>query len=190
LARLGAAFDDMANQLAARDQQLFAAKEHAEAANRTKSAFLANMSHELRTPLNAILGFSEIIRDGLFGGHPRYQEYARDIHRSGEHLLTIVNDILDLSKIDAGRLQLHEEVVELRAVLSACRALVVGKASENEVRLVVGGAGELPRLRADELRLKQILLNLMSNAVKYTPAGGTVTVSAALAPEGDLLLGV
>jgi len=171
---------------------LRAALEQAEYANRSKSEFLANVSHELRTPLNAVIGFSEILHQEMFGpiGKARYKEYARDIHASGVHLLSIINDILDLSKIEAGKFDLHESELDLSAVVAACVTLVRERAREGQLALRTELAAALPPLRADERAVKQILINLLSNAVKFTPAGGAVTVRARLDDAGNFLLSV
>jgi two-component system cell cycle sensor histidine kinase PleC len=155
-------------------------KEAAEFANRSKSDFLANMSHELRTPLSAIMGFSEMIRDQMLGpiGTQKYVEYAEDIHRSSEHLKQIINDLLDLSKIEAGKMELRETAVSLPALISDCVRLVRGRAATARVRLRVEARDSLPELRGDQRLLKQILLNLLSNAVTFTPQRGTVTIGA------------
>lgn len=160
---------------------LLDARERAEAANRTKSRFLANMSHELRTPLNAIIGFSEILRMQMFGelGHPRYNEYAQLINESGALLLDLISDILDMSKIEAGKYEIHAEKLDAAHVVEACVRLMRGRAEENGIHLVkkidcaAGGT-----IMADERALKQILLNLLSNSVKFTPAQGIVTIEA------------
>ncbi|HZS81957.1 MAG TPA: ATP-binding protein [Stellaceae bacterium] len=160
---------------------LAAARDAAERANRIKSDFLAHMSHELRTPLNAIIGFSDIMMRELFGpmANPAYIQYAKDVYGSGRHLLAIINDILDLSKIESGKLELKIEPVDVPAAVRACIALVQGRADQGGVALDFAAA-EVPRLLADELKLKQILLNLLSNAVKFTGEGGRVSVSVAL----------
>jgi signal transduction histidine kinase len=159
--------------------ELRAAKERAELADRTKSEFLANMSHELRTPLNAILGFAEVLRDAIMGPlDTRYRSYAADIHGSGQHLLDVINDILDLSKIEVGRLELREDSVALRDIADACRRVIEAKAATAGVALVFTVADDLPLIDADTTRLKQVLLNLLSNAIKFTPSGGCVTISA------------
>ena len=152
----------------------------AEAANNAKSEFLANMSHELRTPLNAVIGFSQMIRDQVYGeiGSPRYREFAGNIHDSGQHLLELINDILDLSKIEAGLDELEEQDVVVTEVIDAAMALVATRAGTGGISLERDVPGKLPQLRADQRKLKQILLNLISNGIKFTVRGGTVTVGA------------
>jgi signal transduction histidine kinase len=167
-----------------------AARETAETSNRLKSEFLANMSHELRTPLNAILGFSEIIQSEVFGaGVPKYREYASDIHGAGRHLLSLINDILDLSKAEAGKLELRLEPVELGELIKECSRLVRGRATEQGLRLVMA-VGPIPRMQIDRLRVKQVLLNLLSNAIKFTHQGGSVTVEAKQTAGGDIAIQV
>ncbi|MGE0094516.1 MAG: ATP-binding protein [Alphaproteobacteria bacterium] len=170
-------------------EMLSEARDAAEASNRTKSLFLANMSHELRTPLHAILGLSEIIRDqpGLEAPVP---EYGKMIHDSGQHLLTLINDILDMSKIEAGRYELVEDTVVLSELAQSCLTITSTRANMAGVNLENKVPAALPPVRADARALKQVLLNLLSNAVKFTPAGGYVTLSAALEPDGSMALRV
>lgn len=162
----------------------------AEQSNHAKAQFLANMSHELRTPLNAILGFSEIVAHGLFGpdASELYRQYGEHIHTSGRHLLKLVNEVLDLSKIVAGQLALNESTVDLRAVLAECGALLTVQLAERQLTLETAIPEELPTLTADELRLKQALLNLLSNATKFSKVGGIVRVDVEIAPEKDHLV--
>jgi signal transduction histidine kinase len=157
------------------------AKEEAELASRTKTEFLANMSHELRTPLNAVIGFAEIMQGEVFGplGDARYGEYAADIRDSGQHLLNLINDLLDVSKIEFGKVELTEETVDLASVIDSCMRLMRDRADKAGLDLTAHTPPDLPYLHADSRRLKQVLLNLMSNAVKFTPACGTVTVRVA-----------
>jgi len=168
------------------EEELIKSKDAAEFANRSKTEFLANMSHELRTPLNAIIGFAEVIKDEMFGpvGLKKYSDYAKDIHNSGRHLLDLINDILDLSKLEAGKMALNENEVALRTVVEACLTLVRDRAEKGGVQLVIDVAPRLPHLRCDERALKQVLLNLLSNAIKFTPRGGEVTLQARHAPDG------
>lgn len=156
-----------------------AARDEAELANRAKSEFLANMSHELRTPLNAINGFSEMIFTEALGpiGNVEYQKYASYIKEAGVHLLDLINDLLDISKIEAGSVELADDNIDVADLLRYCVAMIRERADAEDVRILVDIDEELlPNLRADETRVRQIVLNLMSNAVKFTPAGGTVTV--------------
>ncbi len=160
------------------------AKIRAEGANHAKSEFLANMSHELRTPLNAINGFSEIMASEMFGplGHPRYKEYSGDILSSGQHLLSLINDILDMSKIEAGKMQLRFEAVTIDEVVDDTLRLVRQRADKAGLKLRTH-LPTLPEIQADFRALKQILLNLLTNAVKFTPQGGTITISAAVTDD-------
>ncbi|HEV2560892.1 MAG TPA: PAS domain-containing sensor histidine kinase [Rhizomicrobium sp.] len=158
-----------------------AAQERAEAANRAKSSFLANMSHELRTPLNAIIGFADVMRQKLFGplGGPRYEEYASLIYDSGQLLLDLISDVLDMAKIEAGKFDLHYEQVNLRDTIDDCLRLVSDRAQKGNVGLTAEMPDTDTIIIADHRAIKQILLNLLSNAVKFTPKGGRVTISAA-----------
>jgi PAS domain S-box-containing protein len=182
-----ASFTDISEREAAQEA-LRDAKEQAELADRSKSQFLANMSHELRTPLNAIIGFSEIMADKLFGplGDPRYAEYALDIRESGRHLLMLINDILDLSKIEAGQANLREEQVSLAEIVDVCVRLVGDRAQRGGLTLEIDEFDDFAPLWADRLKLKQILLNLLSNAIKFTPTGGTVGLTAWHTPDGGV----
>jgi len=174
-----------------RETALHAAKDQAETANRSKSEFLANMSHELRTPLNAIIGFSEVIRDAMMGPLDiRYKDYANDIHTSGRHLLNLINDVLDLSKIEAGRLELYEETVDLGKLVVSCNRVIRERASEAKLELALHLPSDALLIRGDERRLKQVVLNLLSNAVKFTPPEGRIAVSAAFLPTSETVISV
>ncbi len=152
--------------------------------SRSKSQFLAHMSHELRTPLNAIIGFSELTKEQAFGPVPdRYRGYAKDIHASGQHLLALINDVLDLSRVESGKYRLHEADVDLGSLVADCVSMVAVRARAGgvELRTKVEGA---PIFRADGRAVKQVLLNLLSNAIKYTGTGGAVTVETGFGPDG------
>jgi len=156
------------------------ARRRAEEASLAKSRFLATMSHELRTPLNAILGFSEVMKTELFGPHQveAYRDYSKDIHASGQHLLMLINEILDLSRVEAGRYELKEEAVFLAGVIEDCRHLLTLRAKQRGVTMSEIIEPNMPRLWADERATRQIALNLLTNAIKFTPRGGQVTVKA------------
>ena len=172
-------FRDISDQKRAQ-AAVIAAKEQAEIATRAKSEFLANMSHELRTPLNAILGFSDIIQQSatLPISAGKVPEYARDIHAAGQHLLSLINDILDMSKIESGSFELEDEFIDIADVVDFSLTMVRGRATEHGIKLVQEIAKDLPPLRADIRKLKQILVNLLSNGIKFTHTGGRVTLKA------------
>jgi signal transduction histidine kinase len=150
------------------------------------------MSHELRTPLNAIIGFSDIMRSEIFGpiGQGKYKQYVSDINRSGSHLLQLINDILDVAKIEVGAQPLNEAVIDLAGTLKQCGQLVEPQARSAGVALTLDASARLPALRADPTRFRQVVLNLLSNAIKFTPAGGKVWLSASIEASGRLLVAV
>jgi two-component system cell cycle sensor histidine kinase PleC len=168
------------------------ARRRAESANLAKSRFLATMSHELRTPLNAILGFSEVMKAELFGPHasPSYKEYSNDIHASGQHLLMLINEILDLSRVEAGRHDLKEEAVSLPGVVEECRHLLALRARTKNIEIFEEIDADLPRLWADERALRQITLNILSNAIKFTPPGGKIVVKVDWGANGGQYLSI
>jgi PAS domain S-box-containing protein len=156
------------------------AKSQAESASLAKTEFLANISHELRTPLNSIIGFTEIMRDEIFGPieQSKYLEYAADVHESGHHLLSLINDVLDVSIIESGNLSLDEAPVDVEGLVDSCRRIVTDRAVKANVRLIFDVQTPIPMLQVDQRRIKQILLNLLSNAIKFTPDGGSVSLEA------------
>lgn len=174
------------------DEQLLFAKQKAEMADRAKTDFLANMSHELRTPLNSIIGFSESIQHQVFGPleHEKYGEYIEIIHESAQHLLDLINDILDISKIEKRKLILREESLDVAAMVDGCCRLIEARAKEENICLKKRYSNDLPPLFADERAIKQILLNLLSNAVKFTSTNGLVTIGAEVTATGEFVITV
>jgi PAS domain S-box-containing protein len=168
------------------EDAMLEAREAAELANRSKSEFLATMSHELRTPLNAIIGFSEIMEHELLGpaGQPQYVDYSRDINESGRHLLQLINDILDVARLEVGRVTLREDYVGVHAIIGACLSMVRERAGTGGVAVIDRVSPDLPELYADERRLKQILVNVIGNAIKFTQSGGRVILDAFVDADG------
>ncbi len=168
------------------------ARRRAEEANLAKSRFLATMSHELRTPLNAILGFSEIMKSEMLGPHTvgAYKEYSTDIHGSGQHLLMLINEILDLSRVEAGRYELKEESVSIPHVVDDCRHLLSLRAKNRGITVTATFAPDMPRVWADERAIRQITLNLLTNAIKFTPPDGSITITVGWAPSGGQMLSI
>jgi two-component system cell cycle sensor histidine kinase PleC len=168
------------------------ARHRAESANVAKSRFLAQMSHELRTPLNAILGFSEVMKSEIFGAHtvPAYKDYSADIHNSGVHLLNLINEILDLSRIEAGRYELNEEAVSLVHVVADCHHLLKLRASSRGITIHEIFEQGMPRIWADERAIRQVVLNLLSNSIKFTPQGGEIWLKAGWTASGGQYLSV
>ena len=171
---------------------LINARDTARMADRAKSEFLANMTHELRTPLNAVIGFAEVLRDELYGplGHSQYHDFVADIHESGRHLLAVIDDILDLSKIEITRRELQPRAMDLAHTVDSAVRMIKHRAVGAGITLHVRPDADLPSLNGEERGIKQILINLLSNAVKFTPEGGSITVSAMLEPDGALALAV
>jgi len=172
------------------EEELIAARDRAEIASRAKSEFLANMSHELRTPLNAIIGFSEILIDERLAGVRPPREYATDIHESGLHLLNIINDVLDMAKIEAGKIMLEEEMIDIAVEIDAALRMVAPRADDGALALATDIERGLPLVFADRRLFKQIMLNILSNAVKFTPRGGAITVRARREAGGRLAVSV
>src|SRR5690554_927326 len=168
------------------------ARRHAEQANIAKSRFLATMSHELRTPLNAIIGFSEVLKSELLGAHrvPQYKEYAGDIHASGQHLLTLINELLDLSRIEAGRYDLNEEAVSLPSIAEDCRRMLEIRARAKNIDLEFEAVSNLPKIWGDERAVRQVVLNLLSNAIKFTPQSGKVLLNVGRSDDGGQFVSV
>lgn len=187
-----AAFNRMVDSLAEGQRELREAMTATEQEARAKDAFLAHVSHELRTPLNAIIGFSQVMRDEMFGplASERYRGYAVHIHESGSHLLDVINQILDLSKVEAGQFELTEEPFALDDALDSCVRLIQPQARLQDIEILCEIEPELPYLIGDEVRVKQIVFNLLSNGVKFTPRGGRVWVTAHRAHHGGLTLSV
>ncbi|MGV8039929.1 MAG: ATP-binding protein [Thermoanaerobaculaceae bacterium] len=175
----------------ASEQRAVGSERRALEASRAKSIFLSNMSHELRTPLNSIIGFASILIERLDGlVEPRYARFLRNIHASGEHLLRLINTILDLSKIEAGRMELHLEQLQIGVLLSEMENLMRGVAAENDIDIEVRVPEDMPLVTADPIKLKQVMFNLLSNAVKFSPPRATVVVDAALLHRVESPLGV
>lgn len=173
------------------EQEIREAKELAEFATNSKSSFIANLSHELRTPLNAIIGFSEMMQSGIHGElGEKYSGYAKDINCSGRYLLGLIGTVLDMSKIEARKIDIQEEQVNLDILLNEILSDLQFKEAADGSRVKLDGIKGLPSIRGDEVKIRQIITNLVSNAVKYSPEGGDVCVAAALLPEGDLILKV
>ena len=182
--------EDMARELEEARDEALKKRFEAEAANASKTTFLANMSHELRTPLNAILGFSEIIASECLGpiGSMRYKEYAGDIHNSGAHLLSLINDLLDVAKIEAGRMEIEPHMIDTQHAIEGALKLVAMRARERNQTLTITVEPESAALYADERSLKQIVINLVANSVKFTPDGGHIEVITRRNGDGDFEL--
>jgi signal transduction histidine kinase len=182
----------MLAEIQAHDLELRAAWHEADAASHAKTEFLANMSHELRTPLNAIIGFSEIIKLEMLGplGTGRYRHYAQDIFDSGNHLLAVISDILDISKVEAGEFELYAEPTDLAEIVEQSLRLVRERAEAAGIGIDVTIDASLPQLLLDQRLIKQCLINLLSNAIKFSPEDGRVAVQAARGAEGSVLLSV
>lgn len=173
------------------ENEIIGAKERAEVANRVKTEFLANMSHELRTPLNAIIGFSDVMISSLFGKlNSHYDEYAHNIRDSGLHLLGVINDILDVSRVETGNLEIRSEKMTVETLVEAALRLVRDRAHAGDLKLIKDIEPRLPGVNVDNQRMKQILLNILSNSVKFTPEGGSITISAKRANDGGLIISI
>ena len=174
------------------EAKLQRALDDAEQSSAARNEFLANMSHELRTPLNSIIGFSETITHQVFGdvGNDKYLDYAHDIHTSGSHLLSLINEVLDVSKVEAGAMKITETDIDLAHTMRECAAMMKVEAEKIGIDLQLTMPGNLPEFRGDILRLKQIFLNLLSNAIKFTPAGGAIRLEAGVNDDGGLDIAV
>jgi PAS domain S-box-containing protein len=174
------------------EEELVSAKRAAEQANEQKSEFLAKVSHEIRTPLNAVIGFSEVMMEERFGpiGNERYRQYLRDIHLSGSHLMSLINDLLDLSKIEAGKVELSFESVRVNDIIQDCVALMQPQANRERIIIRTSLSAGVPNVVADPRSLRQIILNLLSNAIKFTRPGGQVIVSTAMEENGEVVIRV
>jgi len=176
----------MVSGLEQREAGLLAAKEEAESANKSKSEFLANISHELRTPLNAVIGFSDLMRNEIHGplGAKQYADYLNDIHGSGTHLLDIINDVLDMSKVEAGRMEIDETEIDIHATLLSCIRMTSERATVGGVNIEYALPDDLPFLHADGRLVRQIVLNLLTNAIKFTGNGGEVALGVEIDADG------
>ncbi|HEY4862603.1 MAG TPA: histidine kinase dimerization/phospho-acceptor domain-containing protein, partial [Xanthobacteraceae bacterium] len=174
------------------EEELLESKRKAEQSSSAKSDFLAKISHEIRTPLNAIIGFADVMREERLGpiGNERYREYLKDIQTSGAHLISLINDLLDLSKIEAGKLELSFASVDLNDIARQCMAIMQSQANRERIIIRTSLMPELPQVVADVRSIHQIVLNLLSNSIKFTPPGGQVIVSTQLADSGEVLLRV